>query len=178
MLNPDQALAVPKAQFTAIATLGQRWLDCSEQLAALQLRTGRNALSDCAAFIQELLEVRSPEQLLAICNATAGQMAAKSEAYGRSLQEIANSANTSWNQFFGEQATDAQKQIGTLIQSTLQNVPQDPDNAAALFRQAISTATTTIESLQKAAMQAVEVTDANLKAVTSTASRKTPGTGE
>ena len=40
MLNPDQTLAFAKTQFAALTKLGQQWLDCGEQLAALQLEAG------------------------------------------------------------------------------------------------------------------------------------------
>lgn len=177
MLTPDQAFSAQKAQFAALTALCQRWLDCTEQLAQLQLRTGKAALTDCAVFTRELLEVRSPEHLLSVCQAAAAPMAEKVEAYCRSLYEIASSSSASWSQFAGEQAVDAQQQFGAAIEGALQHIPQGSDNAAALLRQALSTMSSTVESVQKAAMQAAEVADANLKAVTRTSPKKGSGTG-
>lgn len=172
MLIPDQALALPKAQIAALDTLSQRWLDCAEQLAQLQLRTGKAALTDCAAFTRELLEVRSPEHLLSVCQAAAVPMAEKAEAYCRSLYEIASNSSASWNQFAGEQAADLQRQIGAAIEGALQSIPQGSGNAAALVRETLSTASAAVESVQKAAMQAVELADTNLSAVTRGRARK------
>lgn len=175
MLNPDQALAVPKAQFTAIATLGQRWLDCSEQLAALQLRTGRAALTDCVALTRDLLAARSPEHLLSVCNGALAPLAEKTETYCRSLYEIVASAGASWGQCAGAQAAEMQQQFGAALEGALQHVPQESDGIAAWFRQAISGASAAVEAMQKTAMQAAEMTDGNLQAVTQGA--KSPASG-
>ena len=178
MLTPDQSLSIPKAQFTALTAWGQHWLDCTEQLAELQLRTGRAALTDYAVFARELLDARSPEHLLSACQAAAVPMTEKTEAYCRSLYEIASSASASWSRFASEQTAEFQQQLGTALEGMHQNLPQDFSSAASLFRQAIASATAGMESAQKAAIQAAEVTDANVKAMTRSANRKTPGAAD
>jgi phasin family protein len=178
MLTPEQALSVPKTQAVAIATLGQRWLDCAEQLTALQFKTGRSALHDCATFTRELLDARSPEHVLAVCQTAAQPLAEKADAYCRGVYEIVSNASASWGRFAGEQAVDAQKQFGAALEGALQNVPQGAGGAAAFVKQAISAATATMESVQKAAMQAAEVTDANVKAMARSGNRKAPGAAD
>lgn len=165
MLNPDQTLAFAKTQLAAFTTLGQHWLDCSEQLAALQLEAGKAALKDYAAFTHELMAVRSPEQLWSACSIASGPALEKADAYGRRLQEILGKAGAGWSQFSGAHAAEARQLFGALLESAGQNMPQVPDMGASLIRQWIATATASLESAQKAAMQLAEVTDANLKAV-------------
>jgi len=178
MLIPDQSLSIPKAQFTALTAWGQRWLDCTEQLAKLQLRTGRAALTDYAVFARELLDARSPEHLLSACQAAAAPMAEKAEAYCRSLYEIASSASASWSRLASEQTVEFQQQLGTALEGVHQNLPQDFSSAASLFRQTIASATAGMESVHKAAMQAAEVTDANVKAMARSGNRKAPGAAD
>ncbi len=178
MLTPDQVLSVPKTQLATLAALGQRWLDGAEQLARLQLAASRDALTGHLDFTRELLDARSPEQLLSTCLAAAAPMATNTEAYCRSLYEIAASIGAEWSRLAGEQAADAQRQCNAALEGVLQGIPQGPGHAAAIVRQAISSATAAMESMQKAAMQAAEVTDANVKAMTRSANRKTPGAAD
>ncbi len=171
MLNPDQTLAFAKTQFAALTKLGQQWLDCGEQLAALQLEAGKAALKDCAALTHELMVVRSPEQLWSVCSIASGPALEKADGYGRRLQEIMASASAGWSQFSGAHAAEAQQLFGALLTSAGQNMPQAPDMGVNLVRQWIATASASLESAQKAAMQLAELTDANWKAVSRPASQ-------
>ena len=177
MLTPDQALSVPKTQFAAFTTLGQHWLDCSERLAARQLRTGRAALTDCAALAQDLLAAQSPQQLLSVCQGAVAPMTEKAEAYCRSLYEIVAGAGASWSRLTGLQASEMQQQFGTVVEGALQHLPQESDSVATWFRQALASASTAMESVQKAALQAAEVADSNLQAITQPHAGKSPVSG-
>jgi hypothetical protein len=68
-------------------------------------------------------------------------------------------------------AADTQQLLDMLLESAGQSLPQDPRMGATLIRQWIATATASMESVQKAAMQLAEVADANWKTVSSPAGR-------
>ena len=169
MMNPDQPLALARNQLAAFTALGQCWLDCSEQLAALQLEAGKAALKDCANLTHELIAMRSPEQLWSACSIASGPALERAEACGRRLHEILGMAGAGWSQFTGLQAADIQQLFGLLLEGAGKSMPQDPGKAAALLGQWIAGATAGIESVQKASMQLAELTDANWKALSSRA---------
>ncbi|MEN9903823.1 MAG: hypothetical protein RLZZ555_388 [Pseudomonadota bacterium] len=165
MMHPDQSLALAKSQLACFTTLGRQWLDCGEQLAALQLGTGKSALKDCAAFTHELMAVRSPEHLWSVCGIASGPALAKADAYGRQLHEILCQAWTAWSQFSADHAADIQRSFSSLLENAGKNIPQAPGTAAALLQQWIAAATSGMESTQKAAMHLAEVADANWTAL-------------
>jgi hypothetical protein len=59
--------------------------------------------------------------------------------------------------------------VHAYVESSLKNAPAGSEAAVALFKQAISAGNNAVESIQRAAKQAVEVAENNINAVTETA---------
>jgi hypothetical protein len=88
----EQLSAVRKsqweAQLDAFRTFGTRALDSAEQLIALNLKTSRTSAEQAASTFKQLLEVRTPQDLLAIGSTAQGQWQ-QFFSYGRELMGIA-----------------------------------------------------------------------------------------
>jgi phasin family protein len=169
MLNPDQTLAFAKTQLAALATLGQHWLDCCEQLATLQLSAGKGVLKDCVQLSHELMATSSPEQLWSACSMASAPALEKADAYGRRLHEILGQAGTGWSQFGNTHVAEARQLFSALLEQAGHNLPQVPDMGTALFQHWIASASASLESMQKAGRQLAEVADANWKTLSSPA---------
>ncbi len=169
MLTIDQIASTPKAQVAAAAQLGSKVLDSAEQLAALNLKTGKAVLSESATYVQDLLSVKSPQDALALCSGAVQPLAEKVAAYSRELYNIASGASAEFNKAANTQAADVQKQIVAVVDNALKNAPQGSEAAVAAVKNAVSTASAAIESVQKAVKQATDLTEANITALAESA---------
>ena len=176
MLTIDQIVAAPKAQLTAIAKLGNKAIESAGLLADLNLKTGKAILVDSATCAHDLLAAGNPQELLSVCGAAAQPWAERATDYGRSLYDIASRIGAEIGKLANAQATEAQKQFSTLIDSVLKNTPQGSPATAAAFRNAVSGASVAIESVQKAVKQATDLTEANFHALADTAPKVVPKT--
>jgi len=169
MLTIDQIASTPKAHVAAVAQLGSKALESVEQIAALNLKTGKAALAESAAYVQDLLSVKSPQDVLALCSGAVQPMAEKVAAYSRELYNIASGANAEFNKVANTQAADVQKQFVAVVDNALKNAPQGSEAAVAAVKNAVSTASAAIESVQKAVKQATDLTEANMNTLAESA---------
>lgn len=174
MLTIDQIVSAPKAQIAALASLGNKALESVEQLAELNLKAGKSALADSAAYTQDLLGAKTPQEILSIYSAAVQPLAEKVAAYSRHLYEITSGVSSEFNKVASAQAADAQKQFTAAVDTALKNAPQGSETAVAAVKNAVSTASAAIESVQKAVKQATDITEANINALADTASKVVP----
>ena len=169
MLTIDQIASTPKAQVAAAAHLGGKALESAEQIAALNLKTGKAVLAESATYVQDLLNLKSPQDALALYSGAVQPLAEKVAAYSRELYNIASGASAEFSKVANTQAADAQKQFVAAVDSALKNAPQGSEAAVAAVKNAVSTASAAIESVQKAVKQATDLTEANINALAETA---------
>ena len=72
-----------------------------------------------------------------------------------------------WRQAVEAQASEAQKKIQGLVESTSLNAPAGSDTAVTAMKSAVAAASNAMESVQKSVKQATELMESNFKAVTS-----------
>ncbi|MEY5097627.1 MAG: hypothetical protein RJA36_346 [Pseudomonadota bacterium] len=176
MLTIDQIVSAPKAQIAAFNHLGNKALDSAEQLTELNLKTGKAVLAESAAYVQDLLSVKSPQDVLALYTGAVQPLAEKVAAYSRELYNIASGASAEFGKVANSQAADAQQQFVAAVDSALKNAPQGSEAAVAAVKNAVSTASAAIETVQKAVKQATELTEANINALAETAPKVAPKT--
>lgn len=91
-LLSEQLSAVRKSQWETqldlFRNLGNRALDSTEQLVALNMNTSRRSMEQAAGTFRQLLDVRDPRDLFALGAATQGQWQ-QLFSYGRDLLGIA-----------------------------------------------------------------------------------------
>ena len=97
-------------------------------------------------------------------------LAEKTAAYSRHLYEIASGTGSEFSKAFEAQASTAQKQWASLVDSATQNAPAGSEQAVAMMKGAMTAANTAYESVQKAVKQATDLAESNMAAVTQTVS--------
>lgn len=169
MLTPEQVLAAHKANIETLYGLTNKAFDSLGKLVELNMSVAKTALSDSASQAQAALAVKDVQELLALQSSLFLPLADKAAAYSRNLYDIASGVSAEFSGAAEAQVADAQKQFTAFVEAAAKNAPAGSEAAVAAVKSAVSAASTALESVQKAVKQATDVAEANLAAVTSTA---------
>jgi phasin family protein len=175
MLTAEQLLAAHKANVETLFGLTNKAFEGVEKLVELNLQVAKTALSEVADTTQSALSVKDAQELVALQAALLQPSAEKAVAYSRHVYDIASSTSAEFAKLAESQIADAQKKLGSVVETAAKNAPAGTENAVALVKSAVAAANNAYESLHKAAKQASEIAESNFNAVTSTAVKATQG---
>lgn len=178
MLTTEQVLASQKATLDTLFGLTGKAFEGVEKLVELNVTASKAALAEVAGSTQALLNVKDPQELLALQAAVFQPLAEKSAAYSRHVYDIATGTSAEFSRTFEEQAAEAQRKFLAVVDSASKNAPAGSETAVAVLKSAIAAGTNAMESVQKAVKQASEVAEANFNAVANqavTAAKATSG---
>lgn len=175
MLTAEQLLAAHKANVETLFGLTNKAFEGVEKLVELNLQVAKTALSEVADTTQSALSVKDAQELVALQAALLQPSAEKAVAYSRHVYDIASSTSAEFAKLAEAQIADAQKKLGSVVETAAKNAPAGTENAVALVKSAVAAANNAYESLHKAAKQASEIAESNFNAVTSTAVKATQG---
>ena len=173
MLTAEQLLAAHKANVETLFGLTNKAFEGVEKLVELNLQVAKTALSEVADTTQTALSVKDAQELVALQAALLQPSAEKAVAYSRHVYDIASSTSAEFAKLAESQIADAQKKLGSVVETAAKNAPAGTENAVALVKSAVAAANNAYESLHKAAKQASEIAESNFNAVTSTAVKAT-----
>ena len=168
-LTPEQMLASHKAHLETLFGLTSKAFEGVEKLVELNVTASRAALSEAANHTQAMLSVKDAQELLALQASMFQPLAEKTAAYSRHLYDIASGTSTEIGKTFEAQASEAQRNFSTMVDTAARNAPAGSETGVAVLRSAVSAANTAYESVQKAVKHASDVAEANFSAVANTA---------
>jgi phasin family protein len=176
MLTAEQILALQKAQAETLFGLTGKAFESVERLVELNLTATKAALAEAAGTTQAALNVKEPQELLALQASLFQPLAEKTAAYSRHLYDIASGTSAEFAKAFEAQAADTQKKFLALVDNAAKNAPAGSDTVVAVFKSAVAAGNNALESVQKAVKQANEVAEANFNAVAAQAVNATKAT--
>ncbi|WP_027014835.1 phasin family protein [Comamonas composti] len=165
-LTPDQILSAHKANVETLFGLTSKAFAGVEKLVELNVTASRAALSEVAQHTQAVLSAKDAQELLALQANLFQPLAEKTASYSRHLYEIASGTGAEFAKTFESQASEVQKGLTSLIDSTAKNAPAGSETAVAVIKSAVTAANNAFESVQKAVKQASDLAEANFNAVT------------
>jgi len=168
-LTADQIMSAHKANLETLFGLTSKAFEGVEKLVELNVTATRAALTEASSHAQSLLSAKDAQELLALQSNLFQPLAEKTAAYNRHLYNIATATSTEFSKTFEAKAGELQKNFANLVDSTAQNAPAGSETAVAVIKGAVSAATNAFDSMQKAVKQASDLAEANINAVTTTA---------
>jgi len=175
MLTAEQLVAAQKANVQTLFGLTGKAFEGVEKLVELNLQVARAALGEAGEAATAAMSVKDAQELLSLQASYLQPAAEKVAAYNRHVYDIAAATNAEVVKVAEEQAAEAQKKFMNLVDSASKNAPAGTENAVALVRSAVAAANNAFESVQKAAKQAADITEANFQAMTNTAVKASQG---
>jgi phasin family protein len=173
MLTAEQILAAQKANVQTLFGLSAKAFEGVEKLVELNLQVAKTALEEASENTAAALSVKDAQELMSLQASMLQPTAEKAAAYGRHVYDIAAATNAEVTRTAEAQLAETQRKFMSLVDSAAKNAPAGTENAVALVRSAVAAANNAFESVQKAAKQAADVTEANIQAMTSTAVKAT-----
>lgn len=162
MLTVEQIVSTQKDQAAAFYALANQAVTGVERLTDLNLKALKSTMADSAAQTEALFGIKDVQGIIALQNSDLKAAAEKASAYGRELYEIASGFGGEFAKVTEARAAEAQKQFTAFVDSAVKNAPKGTE-------QAVATAGTAFESVQKAVKQASEQAAASIDTMTHSA---------
>ncbi|MEN3112452.1 phasin family protein [Uliginosibacterium paludis] len=167
MSFPEQLGSANKASIEAALTIANTAFSCAEKLATLNLNTARTLLEESVANAKTLIGAKDIQELLSLQASLAQPTIEKLAAYGRSVYEIGAAAQEDFSKIVESQLSEVNKNVSAALDKAAKSAPAGSDVAVAAVKSAIAAANSAYDSMNKAAKQVAEITEANVAAATS-----------
>jgi phasin family protein len=171
MMNTEHLIAAHKANVEALFGLTNKAFEGVEKLVELNLQVAKAAIGEAGDGARAVLSVKDAQELMTLQANLLQPTAEKAAAYSRHVYDIAAATQVEFTKAVEAQISDAQAKFMGLVDSAAKNAPAGSENAVALMRSAVTAASNAFDSVQTATKQATEVAEANLKAMTATATK-------
>ena len=176
MLNAEQIIASNKANLNNIFGFSNQAFAGMEKMVELNLTATRAALTESAEHAQAVLGAKDPQEFIALQTSFFQPLAEKSAAYSRHLYDIASGTTHELTKAIESKAAEGQQAVTAYIETALKSAPTGSEQAVAFFKQAVTTGTTAVETVQKAVKQVTDIAESNLQAAADTAVKATKTT--
>ena len=163
---PEQFAAANKANIETLLTLANTAFASAERLSALNLNTARSLLEDGVANTKALLAAKDVQELVNLQASLAQPIVEKAVAYARSVYEITSQSQEEMGKVFEGQVAEMNKGVASALDKAAKSAPAGSDVAVAAVKSAIAAANSAYDSMNKAAKQVAEMTEANVAAAT------------
>lgn len=168
-MTAEQIIAAHKANIETLFGLTNKAFEGVEKLVELNVTASRAALNEAASNTQAAFGVKDAQELMALQAGLFQPLAEKFSSYSRHLYEIAAGTGTELTKAVEVKASEAQKNMVTMMESATQNALAGSESAVAVMKNAVSAANTAFESVQKAVKQATEAAETNFNTAAASA---------
>jgi phasin family protein len=164
--TPEQLVSANKANVESLLTLANTAFASAERLAALNLNVARSALEDYVANVKAVLSVKDPQEFMSLQTTLAQPAVEKIVSYSRSVYEISAQTQEEFSKVWETQFAEINKNVAAALDQAAKSAPAGSDVAVAAVKSAIAAANSAYDSINKAAKQVAEITEANVAAAT------------
>ena len=173
MASPTDSLAAwQKAALDATIACTEATLASAEQLFKVNLEAARSALEQQTKAARDLLTVTDPQQLVAMRAQLAQASMQQSAAYAHSIYELVSQTQGQLSKLTQEQFARLNEDILKGAESLGKNAPGS-DVAIAAVKSSVAASSAVMESLNRAAKQFQDLSEASIKAATANMVRNT-----
>lgn len=174
MLTVEQLTATQQANLDTVFGLVDKTFASVEKLVSLQIATAKTALAEASEASAALLSAKDPQELYALQVSYLQPATEKAASYGRQVYDISTETASEFVKVFEAQAEELKAKLMAAVDASLKNAPPGSETAVSLMKSTLTAANDAIENANKAAKQAVAATEANLKALATTAAKVAP----
>jgi phasin family protein len=164
--SPEQFAAANKSAIDALLALANTALASAERVSSLNLNIARSLVEDSVANTRALFAAKDVQEVLALQTSLAQPSVEKLVSYSRSLNEIAVQSQQEISKLLEAQYRDFQKSVSGLLEHAAKSAPAGSDVAVAAVKSAFAAANSAFDSLNTAAKQVAEISEANVAAAT------------
>jgi len=170
---PEQLIAFNKSCFDAAVRFTGIALASTERLMEVQLKAAKSAFADGVEQAKILSEIKDPQELTQLKGSFSQPVILeKTTSYVKSVYDVAGAAQAEFSKLAEEQVTEFNKNAVIAFDALMKSAPAGSEAAVAAVKSALSTVNAAYDNLTKSTKQIVELTQANVEAVTTPISKK------
>lgn len=168
--NPVSELG--RVTVEAAAKAARISMDSAERTMTVQLEYAKGALSQASLNARALSQVKDVQELLAVRTRIAENTLENMMGYGRSLYEVAATAQAEYSRLAEERMALFQQAVSETMDEAARSAPAGGDVAVAAMKSQLSAATAAFDTFTKAAKNMASFADAGVAATRATPKRK------
>src|SRR5687767_7212427 len=161
----EQLGELNKGSIEAALTFAQVSMESAEKLMRLQLEAAKAFVADQSETAKELSNAKDADAMMALRSRLAEQAVERALGYSRNGYEVATQTQQELAKVIEERFTGYQREMAASLEKMFQSAPAGSDAAVAAVKSTIAATQSAMDSMTKAAKQAAELADANVKAV-------------
>ena len=172
----EQFADLNKGSIEAALSFAQVSMESAERLMRLQLEAAKAFIAEQSETAKELSDAKDPEAMMKLRSRIAEQAVERALGYSRNIYEVATQAQKAFAKVIEQRFSGYQQEAASSLEKMIKAAPGGSDAAAAAMRSTIAATQSAMDSLTKAAQQAAELTEANVKSVSDAATGAFRGT--
>jgi hypothetical protein len=161
---PPQFASAQKASMDLMFNVARTALASFERLASLNLNTARMLLDTAGTRANARLAMKDPVDVLSHQAALTAPFVEQTLAYSLAVRDITKNTLESVNQAWDLRHAEAHKNIHDALDAAVKTAPAGTDVAILAIRSALTTANHAYQSINDAARQLSDLTEANVAA--------------
>lgn len=166
---PEQLIAFNKANLEAAVRFAGIALEGAERLFEVQLKAAKTAFAEGVQQAKALAEVKDLNELVTLKGQLAQPSLEKATSYAKSVYDVAASTSTEIGKLLEEQASEFNKHVVASLDKMVKSAPAGSEVAVAAVKSGLSAVSSAYDNLTKASKQFVEMSQANVEALTTQA---------
>jgi phasin family protein len=166
----EQLKQFSQTSLDAASRLSHIALTGAAQLTKLQLDSAKAALQETTGNSRALLTVTQPQEFMSLQSQIAEAQIKSAISLGKSMYDVAAQTQGEFAKFAEERYAEFNKSMVTMLDQAGKSAP-GADMAVASIKSTMAATTAAIESMTRAAKQAVGMAEANFKAAADSASK-------
>lgn len=169
--TPEKLVALNKANVEAAVSVANICLDGTERLIEVQLTAAKAAVADAAKNAKIIANIKDAQGLTGLQSDLVAPGVEKLVGFSRSVYEIAAQTQSELAQVVEERVSEFNKNVIATLEQIVKSAPSGvgADAAVAAVKSAVAAASSAYDTYSKAAKQVVDMTEANVTAITSKA---------
>jgi phasin family protein len=167
-VTPEQIQAANKANVEAILAIASTQFAALEKLANVNASAVKTAFEDSIANARALVGAKDAQEFVNLQSSFAQPALEKAIAYGKSVYEIATSANAELSKVAEKRVAEWNENFVSLLDKVTKNAPAGSDVAVAAVKSMLAAANSAYDNFAKVTKQATEIAEANVAAATET----------
>ncbi|MGH8618878.1 MAG: phasin family protein [Burkholderiales bacterium] len=165
----DQISAAGKDNVDAALKLASLSVATAERLMRLQMEAAKAFVTEQSANAQALAGARDPESMLTMRSKLAEQAVERALGYSRSVYEIAAQTQHEIAGVMEERFNAMRQDMQGAMEEMFKNAPGGAEPALNAIKAAFASSQNAFDTMSKAAKQATDAAEANVKAIMSAA---------
>ena len=173
MITKEQVTANVQSSFETFAGLQAKAFEGFEKLVELNLQAVKATLGETADAARAVMSAKDASQLMAVQANLLKPSGEKAAAYGRHVSDIVGATSAEFTRVAEANFSDAQRKVMDFVDNAAKNAPAGGGNAVVLMKSSLAAASSAYDSVNKAAKQASDLAQANLRALSASAVKAT-----